>query len=77
VIGVPGQASFAEAAMEIEGEPEDETLITIPYDEALFGTAHGKFGSAVTVQFTTSPFFREEVANESLFVPTFEPFTFH
>ena len=63
------------SAMATEGTTLLVILIVIALDAAVVGLAHAAF--EVNSHVTTCPLVNDEVVNVALFVPAFDPFTFH
>ena len=63
------------SAIETAGTTLVVMLIVIALDVADVGLAHASF--EVNSQVTTCPLVNDEVVNVALFVPAFDPFTFH
>jgi hypothetical protein len=77
VIDEPAHIGFEPEVIEvdIEGVTIGLTVIVIEFELTVAGLAHDAFD--VKAQLTTCPFARVVLVKVVLFVPTFEPFTFH
>ena len=77
VIALPAQLGIlpSGAAMDTAGTTTPFTVMVMEFELAVVGLAHDAL--EVMVQLTTCPLVNEDVVYVALFVPTFDPFTFH